>query len=133
MNPKPTPTGRRTAFVAAALVLVATWGCGVAGARNPFAEATPAETRISIWVENRGFNDIRLYAATPRGNQSLGSVGGNTQRRIDLEWRQLDQLSFRIEVLAGRTYNTMGVSVQPGDRIQVVIPEDPNQTYIQVR
>lgn len=126
------PRRRFGAVAACCTLLAAGWGCAPA-ARNPFAEINPSETRISIFAENRGFNDIRLYALTARGSESLGTVGGNSQRRINLEWRQLDQISFRIEVLAGRRYNTMAVSVQPGDRVQLVIPDDPNQAYIQVR
>jgi len=120
------------AFLAASLVLAGS-GCGAAQPKNPFEQANPAETRIMIAVENRGFNDVRLYAVTARGTQSLGSVGGNTHRRIDLTWRQLDQISFRIEVLAGRTYSTMSVSASPGDRVDLIIPDDPNNAYVQVR
>ncbi|MHB1194893.1 MAG: hypothetical protein ACYC6F_17845 [Longimicrobiales bacterium] len=120
---------RRALLLAAALGAAA---CG-ATARNPFAAEGTAETQILIQVENQGFNDLRLYAISHRGNQSLGSVQGNTIRRVTLEWRQPDQLSFRLEVLAGRSYTTHVVSANPGDQVYLVIPNDPGSAYVRVR
>lgn len=119
------------------LVLCLLVGLGVAEcggiARNPFAPPSAAETQISLFVENQGFNDVRVYALTSRGSRSLGSVGGNTNLRVSLEWRQMDQISFRIEVLAGRTYNTSALAVSPGDRVDLVIPNNPGNAYLRVR
>lgn len=126
------PTVRLLACAALAVLVAGASGCAPP-ARNPFVAPSAAESQVTVVVENRGFNDIRVYAITARGARSLGSVGGNTQRRVALEWRQIDQISFRIEVLAGRTYNTRGVAVSPGDRVDLVVPNDPNSSYIQVR
>mgnify|MGYP001218755709 CR=1 FL=1 len=102
-------------------------------ARNPFAPPTAAETQISVFVDKQGFNDVRVYAVTSRGSRSVGSVGGNTQLRVTLEWRQMDQISFRIEVLAGRTYNPGAIAVSPGDRVDLTIPNNPGNAYLRVR
>ncbi|NJD18334.1 MAG: hypothetical protein FIA95_03500 [Gemmatimonadetes bacterium] len=117
------------------LLAAACLGAAACGgtARNPFAAPGTAETQLLVQVENQGFNDLRLYAISSRGNQSLGSVQGNTIRRLSLEWRQMEQLSFRLEVLAGRSYTTHAVSVSPGDRVYLVIPNDPAQAYIRLR
>lgn len=130
-----TPTRVSVRFVAGAALAVFLVGATACAppARNPFVAPSAAESQVTVYIDNRGFNDIRVYAMTARGAQPLGSVGGNTQRRVALEWRQIDQLSFRLEVLAGRTYNTLGVAVSPGDRVDLVVPNDPNGTYIQVR
>ena len=133
MTPPPIRLPFAARLLVAAVVALVGGACGATSSRNPFVQANPAETRVTLFVENRGFNDVRVYAITPRGSESLGGVGGNTQRRIDIAWRQLDQLSFRIEVLAGRTYNTPAVSVSPGDRVHMTIPDDPSNVYIQVR
>ena len=45
----------------------------------------------------------------------------------------MDQISFRIEILAGRTYNTNGVAVSPGDRVSLIVPDDPANAYVTVR
>jgi len=102
-------------------------------ARNPFAAPGTAETELFVQVENQGFNDLRLYAISSRGSQSLGSVQGNTMRRLTLEWRQMELLSFRMEVLAGRSYTTHTVSASPGDRVYLTIPSDPSGAYVRVR
>jgi hypothetical protein len=116
-------------LLAAALVAASCGGT----ARNPFAAPGTAETQILVQVENQGFNDLRLYAISSRGSQSMGSVQGNSIRRIALDWRQMDQLSFRLEVLAGRTYTTHTVTASPGDRLYLIIPNDPSGAYVRVR
>ncbi len=120
---------RKALLLAAALGVTACSGTG----RNPFAAPGTRETQLQVQVENQGFNDLRLYAISRMGNQSLGSVQGNSIRRVSLEWRQADQLSFRMEVLAGRSYTTHAVSANPGDRVYLVIPSDPSAAYVRVR
>jgi hypothetical protein len=119
----------RAVLLATGLGATACAGTG----RNPFAAPGTAETELFVQAENRGFNDLRLYAISSRGSQSLGSVQGNTTRRLTLEWRQMEQLSFRMEVLAGRSYTTHVVSASPGDHVYLIIPSDPSGTYVQVR
>jgi hypothetical protein len=118
-----------------ALLLAAVLGpSACAGtARNPFAAPGTRETQIQIQVENQGFNDLRLYANSSQGTRSLGSVQGNSVRRMNLDWRQAGQLSFRMEVLAGRSYTTHAVSASPGDLVFLVIPRDPSGAYVRVR
>lgn len=112
--------------------LLGIWACA-GTSRNPFAAPGTQETQILVQAENRGFNDVRLYAISSRGSQSLGSLQGNTTRRMTLDWRQMEQLSFRLEVLAGRSYTTHTVSASPGDRVYLIIPSDPASAYVQVR
>lgn len=119
----------RPALLAAALAVA---GCQPTVA-NPFAPPGTAETSLTVWVENRGFNEFRLYALSSRGAQSMGVVGGNTQRTLTLPWRQLDQLSFRLEILAGRSYTTHAVTASPGDRVEMVVPSNPAGTQLRVR
>jgi len=118
-----------------ALVLALVWGLSACAttARNPFAPAGTRETQLLLYVENRGFNDVRLYTLSSHGTRSAGVVEGNTQRRIAVEWRQLEQISFRIEVLAGRTYTTHAVAASPGDQVDLIIPDDPSGAYIRLR
>jgi len=123
------PALRRALFLAVGLGATACAGT----ARNPFAAPGTAETQLYVQVENQGFNDLRLYAVSSRGVESLGSVQGNTLRRLTLEWRQMEQLSFRMEVLAGRSYTTHAVSASPGDHVYLVVPNDPSGAYVAVR
>jgi len=133
--PRPPATAPALRPLGRAVLLAAALGAAACGAtgRNPFAAPGTQESQILVQVENQGFNDLRLYAISHRGNQSLGSVQGNTIRRIPLEWRQPDQLSFRMEVLAGRSYTTQAVAANPGDRVYLTIPSDPGGAYLRVR
>jgi hypothetical protein len=108
-------------------------GCGGGRARNPFDASPEARGILSLYLENRGFNDVRVYAVTAAGARSLGPVGGNTFKRATLDWRQLDQISFRIEVLAGRTYTTHAVAASPGDRLELIIPDNPSDAILRFR
>jgi hypothetical protein len=107
-----------------ALSVVVGTACAAA-ARNPFEGADAAGSQIQVYVENRGFNDLRVYARTSHGQDYIGQVGGNSHLTATLTWRQLDQISFRLEVVAGRTYTTEAVPVQPGQRVELIIPDDP--------
>ena len=113
----------------AALLLVAVSGCA-ATVRDPFRGADSATSQLRVYVENRGFTDVRVYARTSRGQELLGQLGGNAHLTVDLPWRALDQIGFRIEVIAGRTYTTEAVPVSPGQRVELIIPDDPAQAIV---
>ena len=115
-----------------ALALLGTTACG-GRTRNPFDQSPAAQGILSIFMENQGFNDVRVHAITAAGSRSLGSVGGNTFQRATLDWRRLDQISFRIEVLAGRTYTTHALAASPGDRIELIIPTNPADAIVRFR
>jgi outer membrane biogenesis lipoprotein LolB len=133
--PRPAVTPALRALRRALLLVVGlgVTACAAGTSRNPFAAPGTADTQLFVQVENQGFNDLRLYAISSRGSQSLGSVQGNTLRRLTLEWRQMEQLSFRMEVLAGRSYTTHTVSASPGDHVYLLIPSDPGGAFVQVR
>lgn len=108
-------------------------GACASAAPNPFDQSGPAATQVEVYVENRGFNDLRLFAVSSRGPQSLGTVTGSSHRTIHLNWRQLDQLAFRIDVLAGQSYQTEGLAVSPGDRVELLIPDNPLNYILKAR
>ena len=100
---------------------------------NPFTRTSPAASELRITVENQSFNDVRVYAETSRGPQPLGVVGGNSNRDFRMDWRQLDEIRFRLEELAGRTYYTNYLTVSPGDRLDMVIPDNLANSFIRRR
>ncbi|HKJ01858.1 MAG TPA: hypothetical protein VJ997_05365 [Longimicrobiales bacterium] len=120
---------RASRWVALAAVLLGLAACA-GRSRNPFDQSPEAQGLLSLFLDNRGFNDVRVYAVTSSGRRSLGSVPGNSVRRTTLEWRQLDQISFRIDVLAGRTYTTHAVAASPGDRVELIIPDNPADALV---
>ncbi len=108
----------------AALLVVAGTACAPA-VRNPFEGPDAPGSQIHVYVENRGFSDLRVYARSSHGSDFIGQVGGNSHLTVTLSWRQLDQISFRLEVVAGRTYTTEALPVQPGQRVELIVPDDP--------
>lgn len=117
--------------LAVAVVLLV--GCAGGRTASPFDSSPEGQGVLSLYLENRGFNDVRVYAITPSGSTSMGSVGGNTIRRTTLPWRQLGQISVRIEVLAGRTYMTNTLAASPGDRLELIIPANPADAVLRPR
>ncbi len=113
----------------AVLALVVGSGCATV-ARDPFVEPGSDTSQIRVYVENRGFTDVRVYARSSHGQQLLGQVGGNTHVTVDLAWREVDQISFRIEVVAGRTYTTGSIALSAGQRVELIIPDDPSQALV---
>lgn len=120
-----------TTLATLAWVSLALAGCGGGRASNPFeGEAGASSDQLFIYIDNQGFNDIRVYALTPRGPQSLGLIPGTQHKNVRITWRQLDQLSFRLEVLAGPTYRTNGVTASPGEHLELLIPSDPSNAFV---
>ncbi|MFQ5536711.1 MAG: hypothetical protein ACE5GJ_04595 [Gemmatimonadota bacterium] len=99
---------------------------------NPFAGKSGSNT-LSIYVDNQNFNDVRVYALTTRGPQVLGQVGGRSNRNFRMEWKQLDEIRFRLEFLAGRSYETNRVNAAPGDRLDIYIGDNPNNALVRRR
>ncbi|MEQ8330728.1 MAG: hypothetical protein RH859_09725 [Longimicrobiales bacterium] len=132
MRSPTTPTARlRTLALAAALALS---GCSVGGnSPSPFDQGGEAAGQIQITIDNQNFNDVRIFAVTTRGPQSLGQAGGRSTRVFRLEWRQLDEIRFRLEFLAGSEYTTQRINVSPGDAIDVYIPQNPQNTVVRRR
>jgi hypothetical protein len=114
----------------AALVFVVASGCVPTPPRDPFAGTDAATSKLTVYVENQGFTDLRVYARTSRGQELLGQLGGNAHVTVQLPWRDPDQISFRIEVVAGRTYTTEAIAVSGGQRVELLIPDNPSQAVV---
>lgn len=122
---------RRLLPAALSLLLVVASGCVPTPPRNPFAAPGEATDEIRIYIENRGFTDVRVYAHTSRGQEFLGQLGANAHLTVDFAWRRsLDQISFRIEVVAGRTFTTNPLAVSSGQRVELIIPDDPARAIV---
>lgn len=125
---------RRLVLAGAALALLVLSACGVGGnAPNPFDQRGNQSGRIRIVVDNQNFNDVRVYAVTTGGRRTLGQVGGRSNATFQMDWRQLDEIRFRLEFLAGDNYETPRLNVSPGDAVDVYIPQNPNNTVVRRR
>jgi len=102
-------------------------------ARNPFEESLRGPSRIVLRVQNQNFSDVRLYAETIRGERVLGVVTGNSTKEFTIAWDRLDEIHFRLELLAGSSYTTNSVNVSPGDRLDLVIEQNPRLSVLRRR
>jgi hypothetical protein len=130
MRPQPLTALR---LGSALLLVLALQACG--GGRDtpsPF-NRNQAATSIELRVDNQNFNDVRLYLQTVRGRQMVGTVGGNARRTFEVDWRALDDLTVRMEFLAGDDYETNRIDVSPGDRLELTILEIPYNSILRKR
>lgn len=125
----PLSPARRAGWPAAFLLVLALGGC-VKNFYNPFDRSGNSADSISLFVDNQNFNDVRLYSVSTRGRESVGFVTGRSTENFTVTWRQSGDIRFQIEVLAGRSYQTNSVAASPGDRLQLYIRDNPNNTYL---
>lgn len=113
-----TVRGRRHVFLWLLLVLLAgVTGCGVATAANPFSSRSSGPREIEIVVESNAFNDVTIWAISQSQRLRLGRVSGMANARFTLDWDHVEQLSLRIDMLAGQSYTTPSVTVSAGERV----------------
>ena len=117
----------------ALVALAASTGCfGRASAPSPF-DSRGGPEQIRITIDNQNFNDVRVYTIATTGRRTLGGVTGRSESTFQIDWTRLDELRFRLEFLAGGTYETVRINVSPGDAVFVYIPENPNNTIVRKR
>lgn len=120
----------RGAFLAACLSgLVLGGGCATSRA-NPFEGGGADTERIRISVENQQFNDARLTAIHLGGRRRIGTVGGNQRESFTIPWSGNDQLQIEIDLLAGESYVTRSLSVEPGAQVSLLIASPLYRSYI---
>jgi hypothetical protein len=108
---------------AVGLLALAATACGAGGdfpdRRDPFPASLP--TTVRIIVQNRNFQDARLYTYR-RGTRSLlGTVPGKADREFVINWDFPDPMSVEIDMLAGPRCITEELMVDPGDILELQI------------
>lgn len=127
--------GRRRArwlrWVALAFFLpVMVVGCNATRA-DPMAGRTGGGSAgIQLRVTNLGFNDATLTAITTGNRVRLGVVPGKTNQSFTIPWDALQELRVQISVLAGGNYTTPSVTVNPGERVELLIQENLRSSQI---
>ncbi|MCE2398166.1 MAG: hypothetical protein J4F34_03825 [Gemmatimonadetes bacterium] len=124
---------RGSGALCAGVALVAalgTAGCTMVTERiNPFAQGSSG--MIRLYVENNNYNQATISAL---GNlrRRIGIVGGHRSESFRIDWPNADELQLEIDILAGGSYITNSVPLEPGEAATLYIQE-PNSLSTLVR
>lgn len=126
------PVPRARFLLQGLLWLAMPWitGCSVATASNPFAARSAGAQEIQIVVESTTFNDVTIWAISQSRRVRLGRVGGMADSRFTMEWDHVEQLSLRIDMLAGQTYTTPAITVSAGERVLLRVRDPVSSSMV---
>jgi len=89
---------------------------------------------LTLRVDNQNFVDMRILSLGSRGRQPVGIVDGKSRGTFQITWRAAGEIQFRLEeVGGGDDFITNVLSVSPGERIDMVIPDLARDAYIRLR
>jgi hypothetical protein len=113
---------KKTALSVIATLLVAA-GCastsGGPSSGQPFV--SPGPTTVRLVVQNRNFQDARLYTYRRGTRAFLGIVAGKQDKQFVLDWDFPDPMYIEIDMLAGPRCYTEEMQVDPGDVLELQI------------
>jgi len=114
----------------ALLLPVVVMGCNATRADPMAGRMGAGSAMIQLRVTNLGFNDATLTAITTGNRVRLGVVPGKTNQSFTIPWDALQELRVQISVLAGGNYTTPSVTVNPGERVELLIQENLRSSQI---
>jgi hypothetical protein len=110
---------RWTVLATLILGLSACASAGQSDSREAFASAQP--TTVRIIVQNRNFQDARLYTYRRGRRAFLGVVVGKRDQDFVINWDFPDPMYIEIDMLAGPKCFTEELLVDPGDVLELQI------------
>jgi hypothetical protein len=104
--------------------------CGKPEAKNPFAPAgtRQGEGSIQVRVENQNFSDATVHAIRGGERIRLGQVTGKSEKSFNVRWNFSLPLEFEVDIIGGYGCGVRPLSVDPGDRVWVRIPNQIGAT-----
>ncbi len=120
----------RTMGRVATLLLLAALGCasGSASRAGGLFGAPSQSTTVRIVVQNRNFQDARLFTHRLGGRAILGMVGAKVDREFVLDWDIPEPLYIEIDMLTGPRCFTDELIVDPGDVLELQIAPEFSRT-----
>ena len=107
-------------------LLLAAAGCGTKS-RSPFTgPAERGSEQIQVRIENHNFNDATVHALRGGERIRLGTATGKTDEDFRVRWNSTFLIEFEISLVGGGSCRVRSMTVDPGDRVWVRIP---NQIY----
>jgi hypothetical protein len=116
----------RTLRLALFLVLTIGTAAACSSKRSP---RDPPFPPVTVQVENQNFYDATVYVLWRSARRRLGVVSGNGQQTFSTRWGG-PEVTFQIEMLAGRRYSSIPLGVSPGDDLVVEIPIAPGRFHV---
>lgn len=121
-------TARRTLALAATLAFVA--GSGACGShKGPDSEVgPPSRPDVTIEVENRNFNDARVYLVHLGARTRLGQVSGNGTATFSFALPP-DDVRIEVSFIGGGGFVTDSIPLNPGDELVLQIMPDAHRLF----
>ena len=113
---------KATTLALAALTAAA--GCASTSGAGPSAAepfSSPGPSTVRIVVQNRNFQDARLYTYRRGTRAFLGVVAGKRDQDFVIDWDFPDPMYVEIDMLAGPRCYTEELRVDPGDILELQI------------
>lgn len=108
-------------------------GCAVIGSGtrsgDPFRDS--ADRQITVIIENRVSEPIRVEAVGAGIREDVGFIGARSTRRVGVPWSRTQNIRFQLSPQAGRRSTTNDVNVGPGERLFLVIQAPLDRSYVQ--
>lgn len=120
------------------LLALVTAGCGLGTTPPPDPFGGPQgqgglSDQIHIIARSQNPEDVVLYALSSQGTERLGRLDRSNQEVFRLPWSDVGELRIRVEILAGPRHTTNALSVQPGDRVELWVQPDAEDSFIRRR
>ena len=112
--------GRRALLLAATMTVAGCFGTGHRS--NPFTEGGVGTGTIRVIAQNHNFHQATLKALG-RAQHRIGIVSGNRREVFTLDWPTVDNLIIEIDLLAGGTFRTNSISLEPGETATLYIQQ----------
>ena len=117
--------------LALAVLASSTPGCGALSSKNP----SPAESEVSVEVENHNWSDITIYLMAGGLPQRLGMVTALRTATLVFPSHRLNTGSgvrLRALPVAGKSYTTETILVLPGQTITWTLENDLDHSSLTV-
>ena len=111
--------------VVGALALAAT-GCGARQPETKEAAERGPSLEITLEVENRNFNDARVYLLLFGERTRLGQVPAQTTQTFAFAAGP-DEVRIEVSFIGGGGFVTEPMAVSPGDELVLQITQDAHQ------
>jgi hypothetical protein len=106
-------------------------GCGLLNQGSSWDPFRPSsERQLTVYVNNLHTRDAAVILVAPGRRVRLGSVPGRSTEIFFAPWSQVQEVRFQVEPVGARRHTTQGATVGPGERIELVIQNPAQHSFI---